>query len=344
MVVPIADPADLVASLPPLFGFTPSESLVVLAMHGRPRKRRLGASLRVDLGPPEQDRALAGAVRDHLVATRPDAVVVVVLSAADPGPDGRPPHAGLVEAVTDAFAEVRVPVDGATWAERVAAGAPHRCYERCACSGTLPDPAGTRTAAESTGLGRVTYGSRGDLTAALAAEPAADSPRRRALVDEALEAATLDRELTGRAAARRDLEAVRRAVAEVGAGGVLTESEVARLAAALCDPHVRDMCLGFAVGCDDDVDPGHAEELWRVLVRSVPAPEVAEAATLLAFATLQHGGGAALSTALERAHRADPGHRLSYLLETMLAAGQTPEQARQMVVRAVRETSRLISA
>lgn len=344
MVVSISDPADLVASIPPLFGFTPEESLVVLGMHGPERSRRLGASLRIDLGEgPDDDAVLAAAVRDRLVPTGPDAIVVVVVSAAPPGPDGRPPGAGLVDAITDVFAELRVPLIGATWTERIAAGAPYRCFERCDCSGTLPDPAGTRTAAETTALGRVTYGSRDEMAAALAPEPGAASRRRRQLLDDAFEAAELDRELSGPAAALRDLDAVRRAVAEVGAGGRLAEEEVARLAVALCDPRVRDICLGFAAGCDDTVDPGQAEELWRVLVRAVPEPEVAEPATLLAFASLDHGGGATLTTALERARNADPDHRLSGLLATMLAAGQTPETARRMVERAVAETSRQLA-
>ncbi|WP_018334563.1 DUF4192 domain-containing protein [Actinomycetospora chiangmaiensis] len=339
MVVSISDPADLIASVPPLFGFTPEESLVVLGMHGPERKRRLGASLRVDLGAaPEDDAVLAAAARDRLAPTRPDAVVVVVVSAAHPGPDGRPPGAGLVDAVTDAFAELRIPVIGATWTERIAAGSPYRCFERCACSGTLPDPGGTRTAAETTALGRITYGSHEEMAASLAPDPGADSRRRRDLVDEAFRAAALDRELAGVAAARRDLEAVRRAVAEVDAGGGLAEEEIARLAVALCDPRVRDICLGWAAGCDDTVDPAAAEELWRVLVRAVPAPEVAEPATLLAFAALDHGGGATLTTALERARAADPDHTLSGLLATMLAAGQTPEAARRMVERAAAET------
>ncbi|WP_433799082.1 DUF4192 domain-containing protein [Actinomycetospora sp. CA-084318] len=344
VVVPISDPADLVASIPPLFGFTPEESLVVLGMHGPDRSRRLGASLRIDLGDdPADDVVLADAARDRLAPTGPDAIVVVVVSAGPPGADGRPPGARLVDAVTDAFAELRIPLIGATWAERIAAGAPYRCFERCDCSGTLPDPGGTRTAAETTALGRITYGSRDEMAAALAPGPGAGSRRRRELVDDALEAAVLDRELSGPAAALRDLEAVRRAVAEVAAGGVLAEEEIARLAVALCDPRVRDICLGFAAGCDDAVDPAAAEELWRVLVRAVPEPEVAEPATLLAFASLDHGGGATLTTALERARRADPDHRLSGLLTTMLAAGQTPETARRMVERAVAETSRQLA-
>ncbi|MDL5156449.1 DUF4192 domain-containing protein [Actinomycetospora termitidis] len=339
----ITDPPDLVAALPPLFGFTPSESVVGLALHGRPGRLRLGASVRIDLGRgPDDDAVLAAAVRDRLVPTGPDAVIVVVVSADPVSDDGRPPHAGLVDAVTDAFGQQRVRVEGAVWAERVVAGGPWRCYDPCDCSGTLPDPGGTRTAAEMTGLGRVTYGSREEVAASLAPDPAARSRRRRDLVDDAHRAAALDRELAGPAAVRRDLATVRRAAAEVGRGGVLTEEEVAALAAALSDKQVRDVCLGFAAEQDPEVDPVHAEELWRVLVRAVPAPEVAEPATLLAFASLDHGGGATLTTALDRAWTADPEHELSRLLQRVLALGNGPEHARRIAVEGAAETRRRV--
>ena len=60
------------------------------------------------------------------------------------------------------------------------------------------------------------------------------------------EAAALDRELGGPAAARRDLDAVVAARGEVAAGRVLGDAELARVAVALTDPGVRDAALGWA--------------------------------------------------------------------------------------------------
>ena len=60
---------------------------------------------------------------------------------------------------------------------------------------------------------------------------------------------------------------------------------LARVAVALGDPAVRDVCLGFAAGRDPGVDPEHATRLWWQLTRALPAPEVAQPATLLAFAS-----------------------------------------------------------
>ena len=66
----------------------------------------------------------------------------------------------------------------------------------------------------------------------------------------------------------------------LGESMVLAEEEIARLAVALCDPRVRDVALGFAAGHDEAVDPDHAARLWTLLARAVPAPEVAEPATV----------------------------------------------------------------
>jgi hypothetical protein len=351
VVVRVAGPEDLVASLPSMLGFVPEESAVAIAMHRRGTRSRIGGMARIDLVADaphlraEIDRTLADALRQRLERAEPDTVVVVVVSDAEPGAPGeRPPHGGLVDAITDAFAGIGVPVTNAVWAPRVAAGAPWRCHDSCGCAGTLPDPTGTLAAAESAGIGRVTYGSRDEVEAALAPQPAARSPRRRELVEDAYRAAVTDRELAGLAAARRDLDAVRHAAAELGRGVVLGEEEIARLAVALRDPRVRDVCLGFAAGHDAAVDPADAERLWTVLARAVPAPEVAEPATLLAFATLDHGGGATLTVALDRALTADPDHQLSRLLAALVATGIDPGTVRDMIAEAAAEAGARLAA
>lgn len=349
MVVRLGTPSELVASLPAMLGFVPEESVVAIGMHRRDGRSRVGGMARVDLAPDdgshdpaETDRLLAAAVRDRLGRTGPDSLMIVVVSDREPG--DRPPHAGLVDALTAAFAELRVPVTGAVWAARVVAGADWRCYDDCGCRGSLPDPTGTLAAAETAATGRITYASRAEVEAALAPETASGGRRRRELVDDAHQAALTDRELSGLGAARRDLDAVRHAAAEAGRGVALTEEEIARLGVALCDPRVRDVCLGFAAGHDDAVDPDHARALWTVLLRAVPAPEVAEPATLLAFAALDDGGGAELTVALERAMDADPYHRLSRLLASIVSAGIAPGDVREMVAGAAAEAGALLAA
>lgn len=347
VVVRVGRSAELIAALPPMLGFHPEESVMVIGMHERNGRGRVGGMVRIDLAesPDAQtDRALAEAARDRLERSEPGKIIVVVVSAAA-GTAAAPPHLELVDAVTSTFEAIGVPVMEAVWAQRIEVGAPWRCYHPCACSGTLPDPGGTVAAATHAAVtGRVTRGSREEVEASLAPDPGADGERRRRLIDDWHQIAVDEWLDDRRASSRRNLEFVRSVVTDVGAGTPLTESDIARLAVALCDPAVRDTCLGWAAGHDDRVDPAHAEQLWTLLTRAVPAPEVAEPATLLAFATVDHGGGAALTTALQRACDANPDHQLSRMLGSLITAGFPPETVRELVAAAYTETTAKLAA
>lgn len=98
-IVTMRSPADLIDALPYLMGYHPSDSIVVVALHG-PR-RRLGGRLRVDLPPePEDWPALAPQLAEQLVVGshrrygHPDAVLIYLCGAA--GPDDAP-ESGLEE-------------------------------------------------------------------------------------------------------------------------------------------------------------------------------------------------------------------------------------------------------
>jgi hypothetical protein len=347
VVVRVGRSAELIAALPPMLGFHPEESVVVIGMHERNGRGRLGGMVRIDLPDAhdaETDRVLAEAARERLERSEPGRIIVVVVSAAR-GEAGAPPHVELVDAITGTFEGIGVPVMEAVWAERIQIGAPWRCYHPCACSGTLPDPGGTVAAAAHAAVtGRITRGSRKEVEAHLAPDPGADGERRRRLIDDWHQIAIDEWLDDRRASSRRNLEFVRSVVTDVGAGTPLTESDIARLAVALCDPAVRDTCLGWAAGHDDRVEPAHAEQLWTLLTRAVPAPEVAEPATLLAFATVDHGGGAALTTALQRACDANPDHQLSRMLGSLVTAGFPPETVRELVATAYAETTAKLAA
>jgi hypothetical protein len=196
-------------------------------------------------------------------------------------------------------------------------------------------------AAASAWLGHVTYGSRDELEASLA--PGAPDPRLRARIDAEVRAAVLDRELGGPAAARRDLAAVVAARREVAAGRVLGDAELSRLAVALCDPLVRDTVLGWSVD-EDEALAASAERLWTLLVRTLPAPEVAEPAVLLACALLVRGGSALVGVTLERARRADPSHRLTGLVSALLVSGAGPATVREVVRDAAAESAARLRA
>lgn len=334
VTVRISGEGALVASLPAMLGFTPSESLVVFAMHRREGRTQVGGMVRTDLPVDATDeRAVSRLVRDRLAPTGPIALHVVVIAARGHG--GDLPQRGLIEALGDAFAPDGIAVTSAVWTPRITGGGLWRCYGTCGCTGTLPDPGATEAAAHTTMAGQITYRSREDVEAALEPDPGARTRQRRELLDAAHRAAHQTRAHGHPQAARADLAAIRSAAATIGAGQSVDEPTMARVLVALTDPPVRDVCLGFAMGCDDEVRPEHAEKLWWSLTRAAPAPEAAEPATLVAFAAIAHGGGAPMTVALDRATTADPDHRLSRLLATLLAQGADPTAVRELITSAV---------
>lgn len=332
------DPGELVAAVPHLIGFRPTGSLVLVAVHGSGDRRRLGVVARTDLPLPPQVHDAVHGIAARMAPTGPSEVIAVVVGGDGDG-DGDtdlPPRQDVADAVTDAFAGHGITTPTRLWVPRIAGGEPWRCYPPCDCRGTVGPGEDSPMAAAVAWSGRVTYDSRAELEAALAPDP--PRPRLAELLRDELEAAVLDRELGGPAAARRDLAAVAAAREEVAAGRVLTDAEIARVAVALGDPAVRDVAMGWAVDPDDAVS-GAAEQLWTLLVRAVPAPEVADPAVLLACALLVRGGGALVGVALERARRADPGHRLAVIVEALLATGAGPEAVRRILRDAGTETA-----
>lgn len=344
VAVSIATEAGLIASVPALLGFAPQESLVVLGQHSHAGRGRLGPVLRADLPTGDwAEQALLDAVLSRSAAAGVNSVHLVIVTehstdTADTieTAEDVPAYAGLVDALQDAFAGAGIAVSSVFWTPTITAGAPWRCYGPCRCTGALPDPGASELAAHQAMAGKITYRSRQDAASALAPDPWSCSARARQLIDSAHERAESARALGRADAVRDDLDAIRDAVAEVGAGRRLDESTLARVAAALRDPAVRDVCLGFVLG-DSSVDADHAEQLWWALTRATPAPEVAEPATLLAFAAVMRGGGAHANVALERARSADPDHRLSRLLDTMIDRAVDPATLRRIVADAAAE-------
>jgi len=333
-VLRLGEPGELVAAVPHLLGVRPAESMVLLGLHRKGRRTRLGAVARADISDVEHVGTVVAACARSMGRSGPDEVALVVVGGGIRGPGQGPPRVDVAEEVTAMFTAVRVRVRTRLWVARIAAGEQWCCYPPCDCEGTVAGVDDSPVAAASAWLGTVTFDSRAELEASVAPDMTADGPRRRRLIEEAVDAAVLDRELAGPAAARRDLAALAPARDEVAAGRALGDTELARCAVALTDPGVRDAALGWAVapeGDDPDAVPHAAELLWTTLARALPAPEVAEPASLLALTVLARGGGALVGAALDRARRADPGHRLTALIESLVRGGIGPEAIRDLV-------------
>jgi hypothetical protein len=322
-------PHDLVTSLPPLLGFHPKESLVMVSI-GIDDGRQVRFALRVDLPPPTDSVSLARHLAGVAAARRSDEVMLVVLGGAS-APDAEMPVAELVDALHDECALVGVPVRMAVWAAEVARDAPWRCYGECACSGRLPDPSCAPLAARMVASGQVIYGDRSELERLVAPADPVAIQRRSAKLDARLDRATRKgggMPLAGAAGFALLTRWVDRARTQPPR---LADADVVSLCLALSDPMVRDAGLGFALG----TRAVPAERLWSALTTECPDPEAAEPAVLWAFSALMRGDGALANVALERAQQAWPGHRLSALFLGGLGAGVAPGELRSWFLRGI---------
>lgn len=317
--VDLRSPGQLIAAVPHLLGFRPSDSVLLVA-HSGTAGDRVGHVLRADLPPPGEAGTLAATLRTPLLDGGAMGVTVIVVGGEEPPSGPLPPRRDLPDAVADAIADTGVAVLHALWAPEIRPGARWRCYDDVGCHGELPDPGSSVLAAVTAHAGLVTYSSREAMERQLDPDDPATLARRSALLELAADAA----EGQDQPDPSQAFAVVRAALATVARGEpVFSDRDIVELARALSRTEIRDACLGTAL------PPGApsaatAERLWLALVRATPAPERAEAATLLAYSAYVRGDGPLAGMAVARALDAHPGHVLAGLLKQALAHSMPP--------------------
>jgi hypothetical protein len=294
-------PEDLLAAVPVVLGFRPSDSVVMLTFGGR---HCFGA--RVDL--PEA-RAPAGVI-DELVDT-------VLVPAVEHGAD----RVAFVVYTPDAVLAARVArrllrpfrragigvvdvlrADGGRWTSVPARSdrreEPLRPYD----DRTHP------FAAQAVFDGRVTHPSRDDLRAGLAVDP--DLRRRTVTALLALPPPGPDEHAVVLALLERCVTDTR----------LPDDVEAARVLRVVTTVEVRDAAL-FAVTGDDAAT---RVDLWSSLLRRAAPAQVPDTAAVTAFCAWQAGHGALAWCALDRCFEVEPGHSLGLALAECLVRAVPP--------------------
>lgn len=323
--ITLEHPGDVIASLPPLLGFHPVDSLVVLGMCGA-RATELAIVLRTDLPPASRARELAHTLLAPLVQQEVVGITMVVVGGGTPTDDDLP-HSELMIRCENVFVDNGIPVIHQLWTPDTASGRSWRCYDETDCGGVVADPAATELAAVIEEAGLTVFPRREDIVATLTPESPDVLSRR----SQSLQTSSTETEPTGTDPPSPGLSAVHAAIeAAVHVSPTLTDHDVTSLAGALADHRIRDICLDV----DELPDAAAAERLWTALAKATPPPESAEAACLLAFSAYARGDGVLAGIALDRAEAADPGHRLTGLLRSALSLGLPPEKIRTVGVKA----------
>ncbi|MBM0238016.1 DUF4192 domain-containing protein [Micromonospora sp. ATA32] len=314
----VRSPADLLAAVPYLLGFHPTESVAVVALRGR----RIIFAARADLpdagaDPAPPARHLAG------VIDRQGAESATVVGY---GPPFRVTPA--VDAVREALTDVGLTVldalrvtDGKWWS--------YLCAEPDCCppDGTPYDPASSKVTATAVFAGQVALPDRAALTAQVAPHggPVRVAMRLAAVRAEQrllalLEEAPAGDLLGGRSLREAGVVAVRSALRRHRRGERLTDDEVAWLSLLLTHLPVRDHAWERTDGRDEDIS------LWTDVLRRCETELIAAPASLLAFAAWRAGQGALAAVALERGLSAHPDYSLALLLDDLLRRGVPPSE------------------
>lgn len=339
--IKISGPAGLLAAVPNMLGFHPTDSIVLMCMTGE--RNALGPVARVDL-PRGRDRGL---VR-HLTGTaltHADRVAV----ACYPRRRRRPV---ILDDLLDEliYAGIGVLTTLVVHAGRVWE-APTPGSLRLADSQPVPGhqhPTARALAAANALTGRVVLADRAELRASIAG-PRGDKRRvaeqavaeviqgRPADLPEAAVVRPLESG-TGRAGLRLPMAAaalpervdrlVDCALAQVSKGGVVDARIAAELAIACLDRAVRD---GVLVRGLFELDP-----TWLAMLISCAAWTTDDLAAgicaVLAAVAYRHGDGALAQVSIDRCLAAEPGNRLAHLLLATMSAGVPPDVLDQLLV------------
>jgi hypothetical protein len=310
--VSLHSPADVLAAVPYMLGFHPTDSVVVLGL----RRSALVFQLRGDL-PERAEVAQFAAYYARLVRRQRVSAAMII-------------GYGEGSAVTP----ILLATAGALYRQRIAVPEMLRAHGGrfwsytctspgcCPPQGTPYDVASSPIAAQATVSGYVALPSRAELERRLA--PVA-GPAQAAM-----------REATGRAGERlADLVASRpegaaalpaagraavdAALARHRAGGRLDDDELAWLSMLLGCSSVRDHAWRAVGG-----NLGLHVSLWVDVLRRAQPELAAPPATLLGFAAWRAGEGAIASIAVARALHTDPDYRMAQLLDHALRHGLSP--------------------
>jgi hypothetical protein len=314
MTTPLAlqSPADLIAAIPFLLGFHPTDSVVVVGL----RARHVVFAARGDLGEPPSFVEYVTSV-----VMRQDIDTAAVVGY---GPDER-----AREPVTAIRAALERHGVGVLDVLRVAGG---RFWslacpggDCCPPEGTAYDPVASRVAAAATHAGQVALPDRDALVRQVAPVGGRTRESMRQATDRATErlagmlAGLPAGDLLGNRLVRRlGVAAVREAMRRHREGGQLTDDEVAWLTVLLVHIPIRDYAWE-RVGTEE----WHME-LWADVLRRAESHVVPAPASLLAFAAWRAGHGALALAAVERAKLADPAYSMARLLDDVLHRGIPP--------------------
>lgn len=315
----LTSPHDLLAAIPFLIGYHPSDSLVIVSL----KEDCVGMAMRVDY--PNLEAANATEVFDSLVyhLVREGAQGALIVAYV---PDDRNDGVEILENISIALSRVEIPIRESLvithgrW-RSVLCGDQECCPEQ---GNALPEISSSRIAVEQVAEGRpMPYGNREGMAESIAALPLANDADFLVQVEEfRVDPDCEHLQKVQRSGALAVLDLASRFIAGSMGCDIAGDQQLsAQVLGSLSDIQIRD----FALGSHDEASIETYWTMWRYLVRIAPSGFVAPVASLLAALSYERGEGALAQRCLDRALADDPSYSLAALLRRVFSAGWPPE-------------------
>lgn len=313
----VKTPHDLLAAVPFLIGYHPTDSLVLISV----KSDSLEMAMRIDfpLNPPEGSYQL---LASHLKRENSEGALIVAYEPADSstGPD-------VLHNIADAVASLDIPirelmlVRNNRWRSLL-------CSDDACCppeGNQVEEFANSRIAAEQVASGKVLpFSDSEGLTHSISATIFAKNINWNAQVV----GFRVDPDANNLNQMQRDgAESILLLADFYSQSGFCKDYDlIARVLGRLSDIQVRD----FALGCHNDETINSYWAMWRDLLRIAPPKFVAPVASVFASIAYENGEGALAHRALDRAIEDDPEYSLARLLRRVFSSGWPPSGFAQL--------------
>jgi len=314
----LTSPHDLLAAVPFLIGYHPTNSLVIVSL----KDDAIGMAMRVDYPAREShDQDSYDSLTIHLLREGAEGALVVAYVPNDRS-DGEEVLRDIESAMTRANIPIResLLIANGRWRSIMCADT-----ECCPAEGNvLPEISTSRIAAEQVAQGRpMPFADVDGLSDSIAPLPLAMDLDFLATVHSyCIDADSAEIQFAQRASATSVIDLAARFVDDsIGRDCDSDQELISRVIAGVGDIQVRD----FALGSHDETSIDFYWSMWRHLTRVAPAGFVAPVASIFAALCYERGEGALAQRALDRAFADNPSYSLALLLRRVFSAGWPPE-------------------
>jgi hypothetical protein len=313
----LTSPHDLLAAIPFLIGYHPTDSLVLVSI----KDDAVGMAMRVDYPTDAQDEIFDLYAR-HISADEAEGALIVAYQPTD-----RVDGDDVLARVTAGLSRAGI----AIYESILISDGNYRsliCHDLLCCPiGGRPIPPldSSRIAAESVMAGhQMPFASLGELSDSVRANLLAHEEQWQ----ERVAASGVDPKSADLNAMQRDGATAIVDLAQdfISFGHSEDHDLIAHVLGRLSDIQVRD----FALGCHDLENFQSYRAMWLHLLRCAPTGYIAPVATLVSAICYENGDGALARQGLDRAFEDDPQYSLASLLRRVFSAGWPPESFAKM--------------